>query len=293
MTDSPDETLPSNPRELYDDFGFQARKNLGQHFLTDAGILHEIVTLADIRHGDRVLEIGAGCGTLTLVLLQRGAEVDAVELDDNAVDYLEKRLAPHFPLKIHAESALRVDLEKLLGETPVPWKVVANLPYNIASKILFRLFEHTDRIEEMTLMFQKEVAYRLVAEPGDSEFGRLTLMAQLYSDLHLAMILPQDAFVPAPEVESAVVQFRMIPGTRIEDDELREAFERIVKAAFQARRKTLANGLDALGCDKSLVEETLEALDLNTKIRPQKVGFQEFAQLAQVLLEKGELAGDG
>lgn len=290
MTDEmPSESPPNNPRELYDDFGYRARKQLGQHFLVDAGILHEIVTLADVRHQDRVLEIGAGCGTLTLVLLQRGAEVDAVELDDNAVDYLRDRLVPHFPLQLHADSALSVDFDEIFGDLPIPWKVVANLPYNVAAKILFRLFEHTDRIEAMTLMFQKEVAQRIVAEPGDSDFGRLSLMAQLHSDVHLAMVLPPDAFVPAPKVESAVVQFRPVPGTRIDDDAVRKGFARIVKAAFQARRKTLANGLKALGCDKELVESTLAAMDINTKIRPQRVGFDEFVELADTLIEAGEI----
>ncbi len=279
-----DHTPPGTPRQLYDDFGYRARKQLGQHFLIDAGILNEIVTLADIRRDDRVLEIGAGCGTLTLVLLQRGAEVDAVELDDNAVEYLEGKLAEHFPLNLHHDSALSIDLGELFAQTPLPWKVVANLPYNIASKILFRLFEHTERIEEMTLMFQKEVAHRIVAQPGDSEFGRLTLMSKLYSDVHLAMTLPPGAFRPPPKVDSAVVQFRPIDGTRIKDEELRGAFERIVKAAFQARRKTLANGLKAMGCDKSRVEEALDQMGLNTKIRPQKVGFEQFVGLAEALV---------
>ena len=285
----PNQTPPDNPRQLYEGFGYRARKQLGQHFLIDAGILHEIATLADIRQGDRVLEIGAGCGTLTLVLLQRGAEVDAVELDDNAVEYLEERLVPHFPLELYGESALDVDYGEIFDSTPVSWKVVANLPYQVAAKILFRLFEYTERIEEMTLMFQKEVAQCIVAEPGDSDYGRLSLMSKLYSDVHLPMILPQDSFVPPPKVESAIVQFRPVPGSRIDDDALRDAFARIVKAAFQARRKTLANGLKALGCDKSLVEETLEALDLKQKIRPQRVGFEDFVALAQVLLDRGEL----
>lgn len=138
-------------------------------------------------------------------------------------------------------------------------------------------------------MFQKEVAERIVAEPGDSEFGFLTLMAQLHADVHLAMTLPPDAFKPAPKVHSAVVQFRPRDDSRIQDKALRDAFEKVTRAGFQARRKTLANGLKILGCDKALVESILEDLDLNTKIRPQRVSFEQFLSLAERLKEAGEL----
>ncbi len=280
---------PKTPSELFHGYGRRARKQLGQHFLVDAQVLHEIATLADIRPDDQVLEIGPGCGTLTLVLLQRGATVEAIELDEQATSYLKKRLEGHFPLEVVQGSALNVDLEALLSAAEVPWKVVANLPYNVASKILFRLLDHHQRIEEMTLMFQKEVAHRIVAEVGDSDFGRMTLMVAMYADVHLAMTLPPGAFVPAPKVDSAVVQFRVREEPRIEEDKVRKAFGSIVKAAFQSRRKTLANGLKSLGIDKGVVEDTLEAMELRPKIRPQKVSFEEFAILADVLVQKGQI----
>ncbi len=280
---------PETPAELFHGYGRRARKQLGQHFLVDAQILHEIATLADIRPGEWVLEIGPGCGTLTLVLLQRGAKVEAIELDTNATSYLQERLEPHYPLEVREASALDIDLDEVLGKTEVPWKVVANLPYNIATKILFRLLEHHGGIEEMTLMFQKEVAHRIVAEVGDSDFGRLSLMVAMYADVHLAMTLPPDAFVPAPKVDSAVVQFHLHSQPRIEDEQVRKVFGRIVKAAFQSRRKTLANGLKSLGIDKGVVEEILEALELRPKIRPQRVSFENFAVLADVLIQKGEV----
>ncbi len=281
---------PSGPGALFRTFDFRARKRFGQHFLVDAQILDEIVTLADIRSEDRVLEIGPGCGTLTLTLLQRGAAVDAIEIDRDAVSFLEQQLIPHFPLQVHSGSALNINVGEILESTPLPWKVVANLPYNVGTKILFRLFEERSHIEEMTLMFQREVADRLVATVGDSEYGALSLMAQLYSDVHRAMTLPPSAFVPAPKVNSAVVQFRLLSASRIEDDVHRRAFCQIVRAAFQARRKTLANGLKIVGCDKGLVEKTLATLGLDEKIRPQRVGFEQFSELARVLLDAQELA---
>ncbi len=280
---------PATPGELYRRFDRPTRKRFGQHFILDPAILEEIATVADIRSDDRVLEIGPGCGTLTLILLQRGAQVDALEIDRDAVAFLRRHLEPHFPLSIHDGDALVVDLASILETTPLPWKVVANLPYNVGTRILFRLFEYDDHIEEMTLMFQREVADRIVARRGDSEFGALSLMSQLHGEVHRAMTLPPGAFVPPPKVDSAVVQFRLVAGTRIADDEVRRAFVRIVEAAFQMRRKTLANGLKAMGCDKSLVEQKLESLGLRPKVRPQRVGFDEFAELAAALLEEGEV----
>lgn len=293
MTQKGSDTPPVTPGELYRRFKSPARKRFGQHFLIDPGILEEIVTLANIRSGDRVMDIGAGCGTLTLVLLQHGAEVDAVEIDRDAVALLRQELEPHFPLTVHEADALSVDFGAVLESTPLPWKVVANLPYNVGTKILFRLFEFADRIEEMTLMFQREVADRIVAQAGDSNFGALSLMAQLHADVHLALTLPPGAFVPAPKVDSAVVQFRMAPETKIEDRRVRQAFERVVKAAFQHRRKTLANGLKAMGCDKAVVEAHLESMALRTKIRPQRVGFDEFAELTKRLVDDGEVEVGG
>lgn len=278
---------PRGPEELFRRYDFRARKRFGQHFLVNSAILDELVTLADIRSQDRVLEVGPGCGTLTLVLLQRGAEINAIEIDRDAVAFLKEQLVPHFPLQLHSGSALDIDLGEILKSTALPWKVVANLPYNVGTKILFRLFECREHIEEMTLMFQREVADRLVATVGDSEYGALSLMAQLHSDVHLAMTLPSHAFIPAPKVTSAVVQFRLLPTTRIQDGDVRRVFRRIVKAAFQARRKTLANGMKMAGYDKGLVEDALVSLDLGKKVRPQRVGFEEFRDLAEILLDAG------
>ncbi len=283
------QAAPTAPEELYRRFRHRTKKSLGQHFLIDAQVLHEIVTLADVRPDDPILEIGPGCGTLTLVLLQRGAVVEAVELDRRAVQFLKKELEPHFSLTVHPGSALDVDLEEIFSSTPIPWKVVANLPYNVASKVLFRLFEYREHIDEMTLMFQREVADRIVAEPGDSDYGALTLMSRLYSQVHMPMTLPAGAFVPPPKVRSAIVQFRLIEGTRIDDPTLRKTFEKVVKAAFQHRRKTLANGLKGLSIEKEAVESALESMGLKPKIRPQKLAFEEFLELTRCLVDGGEI----
>lgn len=281
---------PQEPRQLFRAYDFRTKKRLGQHFLVDAAILDEIVTVADVQPEERVLEVGPGCGTLSLMVLQRGAEVDAIELDRDAIAFLKESLEPHFPFRVHGGDALEIDLGSILESTPLPWKVVANLPYNVGTEVMFRLFEQAPRIEAMTLMFQREVAHRIVAEPGDSGYGVLSLMAQLHSHVHLAMTLGPEAFLPPPRVHSSVVQFRPLEKTRIEDRKLRELFRRIVRAGFQMRRKTLANGLKSIGIEKPLVESALEKMDRKPKIRPEKLGFDEFVRLAQLLDEEGVLS---
>lgn len=281
-----DGKVAETPGDLFRAYEHRTKKRFGQHFLIDPSILDEIVSVADVSSGDPVLEIGPGCGTLSLMLMHRGAEVTAVELDRDAARFLEEALAPHYPFTLHHGDALEVDFKEVLATTPVPWKVVANLPYNVGTEVMFRLFEVSDRIESMTLMFQREVANRIVAEPGESGYGVLSLMAQLHSEVHLAMTLGPGAFVPPPRVHSSVVQFRPLEKTRIEDEGIRRVFKKIVRAAFQMRRKTLANGLKSLGCEKEEVEAILESLGLKAKIRPEKLSFQEFQGLAEALVER-------
>ena len=281
--------VAETPGELFRAYQHRTKKRFGQHFLIDPSILDEIVSVADISSGEQVLEIGPGCGTLSLMLMHRGAEVTAVELDRDAAAFLEESLVPHYPFTLHQGDALRVDLGEILAQTPVPWKVVANLPYNVGTEVMFRLFEEAGRIESMTLMFQREVAQRIVAEPGDSGYGVLSLMAQLHCNVHLAMTLGPGAFVPPPKVHSSVVQLQPLEKTRIEDEKTREVFKRVVRAGFQMRRKTLANGLRSLGCEKEDVEAILEGLGLKKKIRPEKLSFQEFKSLAEALVEEGIL----
>lgn len=280
------EEVITTPGELYRQYQHRTKKRLGQHFLIDPNVLDEIVALADIQTGDVILEVGPGCGTLTLMMMHRGGEVSAVEVDRDAARFLEETLVEHYPLEVIEGDALAVDLGEILSRGEDPWKVVANLPYNVGTEILFRLFEHADKIDSMTLMFQREVATRIVAEPGDSNYGTLSLMAQLHSEVHLAMTLAPGAFVPPPKVHSSVVQFRPLVGTRIPDDEVRKAFQRNVRGAFQMRRKTLSNGLGALGHEKGEVEDHLEAMGLRKKIRPERVRFEEFEELTRRLMAK-------
>lgn len=289
MTSNTETGAPLTPGELFRAYQHRTKKRFGQHFLVDPQILDEITVHADIQSGDQVFEIGPGCGTLSLMLLRRGATVKAVELDRDAAAFLRESLEPHYPFELVEADAMSVDFDELLGAQEVPWKVVANLPYNVGTEILFRLLEEGGgRLESMTLMFQREVAQRIVATAGEDGYGALSLMVQLHSEVHYGMTLAPGAFVPPPKVHSAIVQFLPIRGTRIEDPILRKRFKKIVKGAFQMRRKTLTNGLRALGYEKDVVEGHLKAMGLGAKVRPERISFEDFEALTRRLHDGDE-----
>jgi len=270
-------------------FGQSTKKHFGQHFLVDPRILEEIVRFARLTPGEAVLEIGPGCGTLTLTMLQAGATVDAIEIDRDAVAFLEEALPEAWGFKLHAGDALRIDMDAILASRSGPWKAVANLPYNVGTEVTFRLFELRETVGSLTLMYQREVAKRMVAKAGDDAYGALSLMVELHADAELVMNLPPGAFVPPPKVHSAVVNFELLPKTRIEDEARRAFFERVVKSAFQQRRKTLPNGLKSLQLPKDQVIAAIESAGLSPKIRPERVGFEAFLAVSDALRADGAI----
>ncbi|TXD31705.1 ribosomal RNA small subunit methyltransferase A [Lujinxingia vulgaris] len=277
----PSHTL--TPGDLLRAFGQRTKKQFGQHFLVDPSILEEIVRCAGLKPGDAVIEIGPGCGTLTLTMLQAGAAVDSIEIDRDAVEFLQEALPPAWGFTLHPGDALKTDMAAIVASRPGPWKAVANLPYNVGTEVTFRLFELRETIGSMTLMYQREVARRMVARAGDDDYGALSLMVELYADAEIVMSLPPGAFVPPPKVHSAVVNFEMLPETRIEDEARRAFFEKVVKSAFQARRKTLPNGLKALKLPKDQVVAAIESAGLSPKVRPERVGFEAFLAVSDAL----------
>jgi 16S rRNA (adenine1518-N6/adenine1519-N6)-dimethyltransferase len=271
------------PGELVRRYERRTKKRFGQHFLVDPNILGVIADVAGVESGDRVLEIGPGCGTLTYKLLERGAKVLAVELDRDLVEFLNEQLVAGRDLQIVAGDVLEQDLGALLDGAEGPWKCAANLPYNVATEIFFRLAEVMDRISTLALMFQREVAQRFVAKAGDDDFGVLSLMARVYADAEIMMTLPPGAFRPPPRVHSAVVRFEPVQGTRIPDEDLRRAFRQVVRQSFQTRRKTLPNALKSTGVDKPRLKEAIAAVGLDLRIRPERVSFEGFVELAREL----------
>ncbi|WP_168210293.1 16S rRNA (adenine(1518)-N(6)/adenine(1519)-N(6))-dimethyltransferase RsmA [Persicimonas caeni] len=275
------------PGELVRRYEKRTKKQFGQHFLVDPNILHGIAAAADVGEGDRVFEVGPGCGTLTLTMLQRGAKVLAVELDRDLAAFLRENLAPGRDLELVEGDILDQDVGELLShfdeDEKGVWKCAANLPYNVATEVFFRLADVMDRFACLALMFQREVAERFVARAGDDDYGVLSLMSRLYADSEIVMTLPPGAFRPPPRVHSAVVRFEPVPGTRIPDDGLRDNFKRVVRAAFQTRRKTLPNALKSTGVPKPRLKEAISAVGLDLRIRPERVSFEAFEALAREL----------
>lgn len=275
--------MPLSPHELVLAYQRSAKKRFGQHFLTDPSILGRIADAIQLREGDLVLEIGPGPGTLTTTLLQRGAHVHAVEIDRDAIAFLAGELSPGAPLTLTQGDALRVDFEALLaGESR--WKCAANLPYNVGTPIFFALTAHRHRFDVLALMFQREVALRMVATPAErDDYGALSLMTRLYYDARLAMTLPPGAFSPPPKVHSALLSLIPIVPTRIPDETVRACFIKLVKASFQQRRKTLLNSLKQVEPDRELLLAALAAAGVPPSERPERLDFEGFFAIAAQL----------
>ena len=249
-------------------------KSLGQHWLKDRAILATIAECAELRDDDTVLEIGPGLGTLTSALLSRSKKVVAVEFDAE----LARKLPGQFPgknLEVHHEDILRFDLSRL----PAGYKVVANVPYYITSKIIELLMTATNKPSLVVLLIQKEVAERIVAAPGDMSI--LAVSAQIFAEASLGPYVPAEYFTPPPKVDSQVVILR----TRHEplvsaDDE--KAFFRVVKAGFRAKRKKLRSSIaGGLGISKDAAEELLRHADISPDDRAEDLSLEDWRRLAK------------
>jgi 16S rRNA (adenine1518-N6/adenine1519-N6)-dimethyltransferase len=255
------------------------RKRLGQHFLIDPNIVRKIVTLADVRPHETVLEIGPGRGVLTRPLCAAARTVIAIEKDPRLGDYLTRAVADCRNLDLRVADALEFPFESL----PDRSVVVANLPYNISTPLLFRLLEARERIDRMVLMLQTEVARRLVARPGGRDYGILSVLAQYSATPSLAFQVAASCFRPRPEVGSAVVRLMMQTersSLRVADEAL---FVRTVRAAFAHRRKTLLNSLRDEGLGTEAVAPALARVGIAPSRRAETLALEEFAALADAM----------
>ncbi len=277
--------LPSPP-ELLRAYAARAKKRFGQHFLTDAQLLDRIIGIAGVQPGDRVLEVGPGCGTLTSRLLRRGARVVCIEIDRDAAAFLRQAFTDQ-PLEIIEADALSVDLAAAVGAGSC--RVVSNLPYNVGTQIMFRLLESDLQIEQLALMFQREVAERIVAEPRTKSYGAMTLQLAELASTRIAMRVKPGSFTPPPKVDSAVVLLEPHRTPRIEDEALRVAFRAVVTAGFAMRRKTLKNALGArFGVD--VATRAIEHVGLDLRTRAEELTFDQFLAIAAAMqdAENGE-----
>jgi 16S rRNA (adenine1518-N6/adenine1519-N6)-dimethyltransferase len=258
------------------------RKRLGQHFLTDKNILRKIITLADLQPEETVLEIGPGLGSLTNLLCQFASRTIAVEIDSTLVDFLKQEYAHISTLEVIGQDALKFPYETLPKNTVI----VANLPYNISTPLLFRLFEARDRITRMVLTLQLEVARRLVAGTGTREYGVLSVLTQNYANTRLAFQIPRACFRPPPDVTSAVVRLDVKINPHVPREE-NEWFVRTVRAAFAHRRKTLLNAMRDEGLEPSIVQQALNGVDIDGRRRAETLSLQEFRDLSLSLQRIG------
>lgn len=246
---------------------FHAKKSLGQHFLSDARVCRRIVAFAGIEPGDRVIEIGPGTGSLTRFLLDCGACVTAIEIDRELARALRiDTSASHGALTVVEEDVLRIDWQAIVGDAPV--KVVGNLPYNIGTRILLKMTGVRNRFHSLSVMLQKEVADRILASPGSSDYGYLTVLMQTHFVVRKGFDVGPGAFRPPPKVVSSVIG--LIPAADGPDEAESSALARVVSASFRHRRKTLTNNLRALfGADA--VRTALRECGIPDRARPQEV----------------------
>jgi 16S rRNA (adenine1518-N6/adenine1519-N6)-dimethyltransferase len=266
------------------ELGVVPQEALGQHFLIDQGIAAKIVRLADLAPDDWVVEIGPGMGVLTFRMLPLVKKVIAVELDGEMAAYLRGKGNANPSLIIIRQDVLGFDFARAATDAGRRIKVVANLPYNIATQVVFRLLDYRQSLTRFTLMLQREVAQRIIAAPGGKAYGVLAIFTQLFTETKIVMRVPPEAFYPIPRVESAVVAFDVLeqPRVTIEDEDF---FKKLVKASFAQRRKTLLNALRGapFPLSKEQIEQALLVAGIDPRRRAETLDLTEFQRLAASL----------
>lgn len=280
-------------RAILERHGFTFKKSFGQNFLTDTNILQKIVDTAEIDKGVNVIEIGPGIGALTEFLAENAAEVMAFEIDDRLIPILADTLARFDNVQVVNQDILKADLQaqiQAFRNPDLPIKVVANLPYYITTPILMHLIESKIPFAEFVVMMQKEVADRISAMPNTKAYGSLSIAVQYYMTAKVSFIVPRTVFVPAPNVDSAILKMvrRDQPVVSVQDEDF---FFRVSKVAFVHRRKTLWNNLTShFGKSedtKAKLEKALEIAKIKPSIRGEALSIPDFASLADALKEVG------
>lgn len=266
---------PKNTIEVIQRNKFVFQKRFGQNFLIDGHVLDKIIAAADIGPQDTVLEIGPGIGTMTQALAEHAGRVIAVEIDDNLIPILKENLSGYDNVEIINEDVMKVDIPAL-GVN----KVVANLPYYITTPIIMGLLESHVPLDSITVMVQKEVAERMKAQAGTKDYGALSLAVQYYAEPYIVANVPQNCFMPRPNVGSAVIRLTLHkkPPVEVKDEKLMFC---IIRAAFNQRRKTLQNCLnhfEELHFEKDDVAGILRSMNLNESIRGEALSLEQYAE---------------
>ena len=270
-----------------------AKKAYGQNFLIDDNVLEEIVNAVNITDEDLVIEIGPGLGNLTHYILNKGANVLAFEIDKDVIEILNKRFENQMErLKIVNQDILDVDITEYMGEYQNV-KIIANLPYYITTPIIFKLFEYKDKIDEIVIMVQKEVADRILSKPKSKEYSVLTITTNYLCDTSRVVDVPNSSFIPAPNVNSSVIKLKInknkVKNYGILDE---KTFKSTVKAAFFARRKKMLNSIilsGALQISKSELEEIFNSHDISLNSRAEEISIGDYALISNAIYTKNTL----
>lgn len=273
---------------ILDKYHITANKNLGQNFLIDDEAVTGIIDAAKVSKENLIIEIGPGLGTLTKELLEKAGKVICIELDKRMMEILEDRFSMYTNFKVINEDVLKVNLKDLIQQEKIKTaKIVANLPYYITTPIIMKLLEDRLDIETITVMIQKEVADRLVTEPGTGDTGAITYAIHYYTNPKRILEVPNTSFIPSPKVNSTVVKLNILKTPSIEVKNEKQLFD-IIKTAFMQKRKTLVNAIANSGKygSKEQVEKTLQKLEIDLKIRPEKMSLEQFAKLSNLIETK-------
>ena len=262
----------SDVRRLLDQHGLRPSRARGQNFVVDPNTVRRIARLAGVGPGDRVVEIGAGLGSLTLALAETGADVTAVEVDRGLVVALRGVVEPRGVAVVEGD-ALTLDWYALLGAGP--WTLVANLPYNVATPLVAELLDGVPAIGRMLVMVQREVAERLVAGAGDDAYGAVSVKVDYWATAAIVGSVPATVFLPQPKVESSLVEIVRRPEPAVPETVDRAWLFRLVSAGFGQRRKMLRRSLSSL-----VAPEAFAAAGVRPEARPEELDLQEWARLA-------------
>lgn len=280
------ETLYSKTKDIIKKYNFNIKKNFGQNFLIDQHVIDKIISSSDITDDDIILEIGPGIGTLTQYLAKAAKKVIAVEIDNSLIPILKGVLSRFDNVEIINNDILKLDIWDIVNTNKDKnIKVVANLPYYITTPIIMKLLEERFPIESITVMIQKEVAYRMNAKPDSKDYGALSLAVQYYSLPYIVANVPQNCFIPRPSVDSAVIKLNILssPSINVNDENL---MFKLIKIAFSQRRKTLLNCLYNVGdfnLDKKEIAKLLNESGFDENIRGEKLLLKDFAILSNEL----------
>jgi 16S rRNA (adenine1518-N6/adenine1519-N6)-dimethyltransferase len=275
---------PTAIRALARRHDIRPKKSLGQHFLVDPAMARRIVELAALGPGDRVVEVGAGLGSLTVALAASGAPVTAVEIDRRLIPALTEVTAGRPAVRVVQGDAMTARWGQIL-EGDGPWVLVANLPYNVATPVTLRFLQEEPRVRRMLVMVQREVGERMAAGPGDSQFGAVSLRVGYHATASVARRVPPTVFWPVPNVESVLVRIERRERPPVATDP--GALFAVIDEAFAQRRKTMRGALVRLGVAPDGAAAVLQACGLEPRMRPEELSLEAFARVTDALLASG------